>query len=83
MSEVERELRDALESMAFQYLTRWNDDPNDCTNLEHLFMSAGEQACRTLAKWWPEDWEDTGSGARWIGPLDEHGHPASHSWAAR
>ena len=79
-------LRDALESMCFQYIPdKWDEnwDKNEAPELYHSFMSAGEQACRTLAELFPDDWELTGSGAKWIGPVDEHGHPKSHSWAAR
>ncbi len=69
------DLLDALESMCFQYL-------GDRRNLEllHSYMSAGEQACATLAKYYPNRWRLTGRGAQYIGPLDADGWPVGHSW---
>lgn len=55
------EALDALEGMVEQYLKTY---PQDSTEYHHYFMSAGEEACRVLAKLRPGRWELTGSGVR-------------------
>lgn len=59
------EALDALEGMAWQYLT-YEDDGT----LHHAFMSAGETACDVLCHLRPERWAETPDGARYIGPED-------------
>lgn len=50
---------DALEMMVEQYLYTPDHDGYD-----HMFMSAGEEACAVLAKLRPEKWELTKVGVR-------------------
>ena len=52
---------DALESMCFQYLS-YEDGP-----LNHMFMSAGEEACSLLCRLRPDRWRETPVGMEFIG----------------
>lgn len=56
----EREqLKDALEGMVEQYI--YDDGPS---SVGHMFMGAGEDAAHVLATLYPDEWIDTGVGAR-------------------
>ncbi len=75
--EREVSLHSALESMCFQYIGDGIESPH----LSHSFMSAGEEACATLARLFPDRWKDNGGGAEYIGPVDDAGWPVDHRWS--
>jgi hypothetical protein len=51
---------DALESMVGQYLY----DPTNTDTYDHMFMSAGEEACDVLARLRPDKWQQIPTGLR-------------------
>lgn len=54
--DVVRDLQRALEWMVDQYLS----SPDG--SYRHLFMSAGEEACEVLARYFPDRWRLTADG---------------------